>query len=134
MADYYADLTQYYVAVLRCKLSNMPAYTVKSEGMSESVRPILYPNCHLESFNYNPSHIIDILNKNHDSSENIKKDPCHYLFYSLDRKITTISLEKGVADVLLLCNGAYTISEVLDKLLSCNNYDSGDCDYVKDQL
>lgn len=134
LADYYMDLTQYYVTVLRCKLKNMPAYTVKSKGMTESARPILYPNCFLESFNYNPSQVIDVLEKNSENTEDLKKELCHYLFYSLDHRVMTISLEKGVIDVLALCNGAYTVKEIIDKLHFCYDYDSDNCHYVKDKL
>lgn len=142
LQTYYFDLTKYYWIIIKCKLTNMPSYTVNLKEYNDEYFPLLYPNLHLESFNFDPKEVItyleDSLAINFASHEEKKLQPnfiqCDYLFYSMNNKMQSFKLNKALALVLSLCNGAYTVNEILKLLVSRFKYTETECVEIKNNL
>jgi len=134
LPDYLLDLTKYYLALVTAKKYNMPSYQVDSKPLAVDVIPTLYPNACLHEFNFMPEDMIAHLSAESEAAPTRADNSISVLIYARHNKPSVNVLEPDLALILHYCNGAYTISELLNMLKNKHQFKAEDSTYVEKTL
>jgi hypothetical protein len=112
LPQYCYDLTKYYVLKLKLSLYNFDEYQIHSKKITMDAFPVMYPTIRIESFDYDINSLMKSVHRH------FIPTICssYYLMQYKTNKFRLIEIDERLYSFLSMCNGAYKVKDILQKL------------------